>query len=253
MASQETYWPDDLFADIDRTGPIPLYFQIASRLEAAIRSGAVPPGTRLENEIAIGKRLKMSRPTVRRAIQELVDKGLLVRRRGIGTQVVQGQVTRPVELTSLYEDLQGAHHDPGTVVLSREVIPATDAIAERLGVSTGDDVLYLRRQRSTDGVPVAVLENYLPAEFTDITTDQLRARGLYQILRARGVSIRIAQQKIGARRAQNDEGELLKMEKGAPVLTMERVAFDNAGRAIEYGHHCYRPDLYSFETTLVAK
>jgi len=253
VATDETVWPDELFVDLDRTGPMPLYFQVSSRLEAAIRSGDIPSGARLENEIAIGQRLGLSRPTVRRAIQELVDKGLLVRRRGIGTQVVQGQVTRQVELTSLYEDLQTAHHEPGTRVLAHEIVQATDTIASGLGVQAGDDVVYIRRQRSTDGIPVAVLENYLPAEFRDITTEQLEQRGLYQLLRARGVAIQIAKQKIGARRVHGDESELLDIEKGGPVLTMERIAFDNSGRAIEFGQHCYRPDMYSFETTLVAK
>lgn len=253
MATSETVWPDELFVDLDRTGPIPLYFQVSNRLEAAIRSGAIPTGSRLENEIAIGQRLGLSRPTVRRAIQELVDKGLLVRRRGIGTQVVQGQITRQVELTSLYEDLKGAHQQPGTRVIEHDTRPASEVVATSLGIAPGSEVVYLRRLRTTDGVSVAVLENYLPPGFGDITTEQLEERGLYQILRARGVSIRIAQQKIGARRADRDESDLLDIEKGGPVLTMERVAFDSSGRAIEYGHHCYRPDMYSFETTLVAK
>jgi len=253
MASGETVWPDELFLDLDRTGPVPLYFQVSTRLEDAIRSGRIPAGARLENEIAIGQRLGLSRPTIRRAIQELVDKGILVRRRGIGTQVVQGTVTRQVELTSLYEDLQTAHHEPGTRVLVHEIVPAAGDVAESLGVRPGADVVYVRRQRSTDGVPIAVLENYLPIEFADIATDQLAHSGLYQILRARGVTIRVAKQKIGARRAQGDESELLGIDKAGPVLTMDRIAFDNAGRAIEFGHHCYRPDMYSFETTLVAK
>lgn len=253
MASEAPHWPDKVFEDLDRAGPIPLYYQVSNRLENAIHSGVIPAGARLENEIEIAARLGLSRPTVRRAIQELVNKGLLVRRRGIGTQVVQGQVTRQVELTSLYEDLQGQHHEPTTRVLAHEVVPATEAVAVGLGMTAGDDVVYIRRQRSTDGVPVAVLENYLPLEFDNITTEDLSARGLYQILRARGVTIRIAKQRIGARRAEGDESELLDIDKGGPVLTMERVAYDNAGRAFEYGHHCYRPDLYSFETTLVAK
>ncbi|PSL36552.1 GntR family transcriptional regulator [Labedella gwakjiensis] len=253
MADERTYWPDEAFADLDRTGPVPLYFQVSSRLEAAIHSGLIPSGARLENEIAIAARLGLSRPTVRRAIQELVDRGLLVRRRGIGTQVVQGQVTRPVELSSLFEDLTSTGHRPGTVILRHEVRAADETIANQLGVSVGEDIVHLRRQRTTDDVPVAVLENFLPGEFADITTAQLETSGLYQVLRARGVAIRIAKQKIGARRAQGDEAELLGIDKGHPVLTVERAAFDNAGRVVEIGHHCYRPDMYSFETTLVAK
>ncbi|GAA4775422.1 MULTISPECIES: GntR family transcriptional regulator [Microbacterium] len=253
MAADQPVWPDELFADLDRTGPVPLYFQVSSRLEAAIRSGEIAPGARLENEIEIGHRLGLSRPTVRRAIQELVDKGLLVRRRGIGTQVVQGQVTRQVELTSLYEDLKNAQHDPTTRVLVRDVRAAPADVAEQLGVAVGSDALYLRRQRSTDGVPVALLENWLPSDFADISLETLEQQGLYQILRTRGVTIRVAKQRIGARREHGDEAELLDVDKGGPLLTMERVAYDASGRAIEFGHHCYRPDMYSFETTLVAK
>lgn len=251
--STETVWPDELFHDLDRNGPVPLYFQVSSRLETAIRNGRIPAGARLENEIAIGERLGLSRPTVRRAIQELVDKGLLVRRRGIGTQVVQSAVSRPVELTSLYEDLRSTHHEPGTRVLLHAVEPARAELAERLGVPEGSEILHLRRLRSTDGSPVAILENYLPGSFTDLSEDQLTESGLYQLLRARGVAIRIANQSIGARRATPEEAELLDIQRGGPLLSMERVAFDDSGRVVEYGHHCYRPDLYRFETTLVAK
>lgn len=253
LPSLAAAWPEGLWDDLDRTGPLPLYFQVATRIEAAIRSGQIPPGARLENEIAIGERIGLSRPTIRRAIQDLADKGLVVRRRGIGTQVVQGQVTRQVELTSLYEDLKRSHHEPGTRVLHRDVRPATEHVATSLGIGIGSKVHYVRRQRSTDGVPVALLENFLPAEFADITTAQLEERGLYQILRGRGVTIRIAKQRIGARSARGDEAELLDIDRGGPVLTMERIAYDHSGRAVELGHHCYRPDLYSFETTLVAK
>jgi len=253
VARDETHWPDELFTDLDRTGPVPLYYQVSSRLEKAIRDGVIPTGARLENEISISERLGLSRPTIRRAIQELVDQGLLVRRRGIGTQVVQGQVTRQVELTSLYEDLVSAHHQPGTRVLAHEIVPATALVAEQLGLAEGTEVVFLRRQRSTDGTPVAVLENYLPPDFADITTAQLEQQGLYQVLRGRGVAIRIAKQRIGARRAHGDEAELLDIEKTGPVLTMVRTAFDSGGRAVEFGNHCYRPDMYSFETTLVAK
>ncbi|MFC7404566.1 GntR family transcriptional regulator [Georgenia alba] len=251
--NDDVVWPDDLFADLDRTGPVPLYFQISNRLEAAIRDGRIPAGSRLETEIGIGQRLGLSRPTVRRAIQELVGKGLLVRRRGVGTQVVHGQVTRQVELTSLYEDLQSSQHEPGTTVLAHEVVPAPEKVAESLGVDPGTDVLFVRRRRSSDGVPVAIMENYLPSAYADITTDQLESRGLYQILRARGVTIRVAKQRIGARREERDEADLLEVDKGSPVLTMERVAYDATGRAVEFGQHCYRPDTYTFETTLIAK
>jgi GntR family transcriptional regulator len=253
MNQKETPLPNDLFMDLDRSGPVPLYFQVATRLERAITDGALPAGARLENEVALGQRLGLSRPTVRRAIQDLVDKGLLVRRRGIGTQVVHGQVSRKVDLTSLYEDLAVGNQKPETRVLQRELVPADARIAAELLITTGAPVLHIRRLRLADSTPVAILENFLPEEFSDITEAELATYGLYQVMRGRGTTMSVAKQRIGARRAVADEAEFLDIEKGGPVLTTDRTVYDNSGHAIEVGRHCYRPDLYSFEITLVEK
>jgi DNA-binding GntR family transcriptional regulator len=251
MSQPEQALPVELFLDLDRSGPVPLYYQIATRLEQAIIDETLPAGSRLENEVALGNRLGLSRPTIRRAIQELVDKGLLVRRRGIGTQVVHGKVTRNVELTSLYEDLQRSGQKPETEVLSTSIGRAEERIAERLGVAVGSTVITIKRLRKADGVPLAIMENVLPEEFADLDPAALDKHGLYQLLRARGVTMRVAKQRIGARVATPTESGLLGVPKGAAVLTMSRTSFDNSGRAVEFGQHCYRPDLYSFEVTLV--
>jgi GntR family transcriptional regulator len=230
---------------------VPLYFQVASRIEQAIVSGDLPAGSRLENEIALVDRLNLSRPTVRRALQELVNKGLLVRRRGVGTQVVQRPVTRKVELTSLYDDLSRGGLHPATTLLSHEVMPADVRLAERMSVTRGSPILHIRRLRLTDGVPLAVMENFLPQEFIDLPLAELESRGLYQLMRARGTHMRVAQQRIGARPATLDESRLLGIKSRSPLLTMDRTTYDDSGKAVEYGHHCYRPDLHSFEITLV--
>jgi DNA-binding GntR family transcriptional regulator len=242
-----------LFADLDRSGPVPLYFQVARRLEAAIEDGTLPAGTKIENEIKLAEELKLSRPTIRRAIQELVDSGLMVRRRGIGTQVVHGRITRRVELTSLYDDLDRDKKAPRTVVLLHEVVPPTAEIATALDLTDDSPILHIKRLRSADGQPLALLENFLPPEFADITRAQLEQQGLYQVLRARGATMRIAKQRIGARGAHSEEATLFERAKGSAVLTMSRTVYDNAGRAIEYGTHAYAPEAYSFEVTLVDK
>lgn len=241
----------DPFVDLDLSGPTPLYVQVATRLEDAIRSGSMPAGARLETEIALSERLGLSRPTVRRAIQDLVDKGLLVRRRGIGTQVVHGPVTRRVELTSLHDDLVQNAQAPSTRLLGREDTRASGPVAAALGIAPGSLVVRILRVRFAEAVPMAILENYLPREFLDITDDDLEEHGLYELLRSRGVTIRVAKQRIGARAVTDDEARLLEIEDGDAVLSMSRTAYDAAGRAVEYGVHCYRPDRYSFEMTLV--
>jgi DNA-binding GntR family transcriptional regulator len=253
MNKVEQILPIGVFMDLDRSGPIPLYFQIAQRIEKAILNGNLPAGARLENEVSLAERLGLSRPTIRRAIQDLVDKGLLVRRRGIGTQVVHGQVTRGVELTSLYEDLSRSGQKPSTKILEYKTVKADSKIAEKLGIETGSDVLYMRRLRFADNVAVSIMENWLPNAFLDISEIELSEHGLYQILRSRGVTIRVAKQRIGARKASQRESTDLEIEKQSSLLSMDRTAYDNSGRAVEFGHHCYRPDLYSFEVTLVEK
>src|SRR5699024_8080101 len=248
---EETVLPLTVFMDLDRNGPIPLYFQISQRLEQAIHDELLVPGARLENEIALAARLGLSRPTIRRAIQELVDKGMLVRRRGVGTQAVQGRVNRDVALTSLHDDLKRSGKEPSTALLSHEVRECTEEEADRFAVPAGSECLQIRRPRMGDDVPLAILENVLTEELLDISRQDLEKYGLYQILRSKGVSLRVAKQTIGARAATEEEAKVLEIDEGAPVLTVTRVAFDNTGRTIEMGRHCYRPDLYSFEVTLV--
>lgn len=235
----------------DRNGPLPLYFQLASGIEKAIYDGGLPPGSRLENELSLSHRLGLSRPTVRRAIQDLVEKGLLVRRRGIGTQVVHGAVSRPIELTSLYDDLERSGRTPTTRLMEVGQIPAEGRVAEQLGVEPGTPVVRLSRVRLSDNVPISLLENYLAPALMDLAQVDFEKVGLYRALRDRGVTLSVARQRIGARKATPTESKLLDLDRGAPVLTMDRTAYDTAGVAAEYGHHCYRPDLYSFEMTLV--
>src|SRR2546430_12864741 len=97
---------------VDRNSPVPLYFQVAQHLEHLIESGELAPGTRLQNEIDLADRLRLSRPTMRRAIEDLVDNGLLGRKRGVGAQAGHTQVHRPVEPTSLYQGPAQSRRDP---------------------------------------------------------------------------------------------------------------------------------------------
>jgi DNA-binding GntR family transcriptional regulator len=243
--------PAHLRLSIDRSSPIPLYFQVAEQLERAIADGALVPGDRIPNEIALADDLGLSRPTMRQAIQTLVDKGLLVRKRGVGTQVVQAQIRRSVELTSLYDDLVRAGRHPATRVLSIERVEADDSAAAELQLRPGADVWHVERLRLVGDQPLALMANVLPADLVELEAVDLSSAGLYDQLRRSGVHVRVAHQRIGAVRADARAAKLLTVRRGDPLLTMQRTAFDDSGRAVEFGSHVYRPDLYSFEMTLV--
>ena len=238
---------------LDRNSPVPLYYQLAQQLEAAIEHGKLAPGNLLGNEIDLSVRLGLSRPTVRQAIQSLVDKGLLVRRRGVGTQVVHSQVKRPLELSSLYDDLESAGQGPSTQVVRNERVPASADAAAALGIAEGSEVTVLERLRSTHGEPMAFLRNYLPADLLELDTARMESTGLYRMMRTAGVTLHSARQTIGARSATAEEAARLDEQEGAALLTMQRTAYDGTGRPVEYGTHIYRASRYTFDFQLLVR
>ena len=181
----------------------------------------------------------------------LVDKGMLVRKRGVGTQVVHSQVRRTVELTSLNDDLKRAGRHPSTVLLSLEQVEADEESATRLNLPTGTVLWELHRLRHLDDEPLALMRNHVPEAVIDLSRVDFSETGLYECFRAVGIHLRVAHQTISARLADTREARYLAGRKGDPVLTMERTSYDDKGRAVEFGHHLYRPDLYAYEATLV--
>lgn len=236
---------------VDRNSPVPLYFQVAQHLEDAIHSGAVPTGTLFQNEVDLAASLGLSRPTMRRAMQHLVDKGLVVRRRGIGTRVVQPKLRRRLELTSLYDDLSEAGRKPTTEVLSFERVEAPDDVAERLEVPVATVVHELVRIRRADDEPIARLINYLPEDIVTFDEAELAEHGLYELLRSRGVTLHSATQTLGARTATAAEARLMGEPRGAALVTATRVTYDDHGKAVEFGNHIYASSRYTFEVNLL--
>lgn len=249
MTQTDVYRP---VVNVQRDSKLPLHAQISLPMEQAIKSGAVVAGQRIENEVSLAQRLNVSRPTARRALQTLVDQGLVTRRRGIGTIVSPERIRRQLELTSLHDDLTRSGHTSTTRLLSYEIGPTSSEITAILEIPEGSDVLMLRRLRFVDGEPLALMRNYLPLENSP-SAGELENRGLYDLLRERGVGIYQANQVVGARRAQPSEAKLLELGERASVLTVARTTSDEMGVVVEYGSHIYRPDRYQFEVTLTAQ
>ncbi|BAK36254.1 GntR family transcriptional regulator [Microlunatus phosphovorus NM-1] len=237
---------------LERNSPVPLYYQLARSIEQAITSGELAPGDRLENELSLTTRLGLSRPTARQAIQELVNKGLLVRKRGVGTQVVRSQFSRDERLTSLNSDLVQAGKVPSTQLLSYSVGPLDPDVASALDASdiTEQEFIKVRRLRLADDVPLAILTNYLPASF-ELTREILEQRSLYATLQSLGVNLKIAHQRISARLMTDEEAELLDEDAPCACLTVDRITYDDTGRFVEFGRHVYRAAQYSIQSNLM--
>lgn len=239
---------------VDRATPVPLYYQIAQQLEQAIDDGRLVPGHRLESEPELARRLGVSRPTVRKAIAHLVERGRVIKRHGVGTTIAPVVVQRPVALTSFYDDLARAGQQPTTTVLAWGLRAAPAKVAKKMQITSGEQLLYFERLRSARRQPIALMQNYVPAELVDhLGAERLGETGFYRLLELAGVRLRLAHQVIGARAADAREAELLGIAAGQPMLTVERTSFDDAGRCVELGRHIYRADRYTVELSLVSK
>jgi DNA-binding GntR family transcriptional regulator len=240
-------------APVDPGIPVPLYYQIEQSLEAAIIGGALPQGSRLESELDLARRFGVSRPTIRRAIEHLSERGLVIRRRGIGTIVTSVVVRRALALTSLYDDLTTAGQEPTTKVLRFERQPCPQDVADSMRIAPGTEVIYFERLRLTLNKPLGLMHNFVPVDLVGISRESLEQTGFYRLLERSRYRLCFATQAIGARAADGREARLLQIEIGAPVLTVERTSFDESTRVIEYGSHIYRADSYRVEVQLVSK
>jgi GntR family transcriptional regulator len=235
---------------LDHSSPVPLYHQAAQALEQAIEDGRLPRGSKLEGELDLAEQLGISRPTMRAALKQMVDKGLLIRRRGIGTMVATKPVRRAVALTSLYDDLKESGREPTTRVLDFEETVCPPEVAEQLELGPAAPVLRFERLRIAGDDPIALMRNFVPVGLLGIEREDLEQTGLYDLFRRAGITPHVATQRVGARKAGDEEAELLEMEVGDPVLTMTRTAYDTAGRPIEYGSHSYPAETYWLEMML---
>lgn len=236
--------------EIVRSSPVPLYFQISRSLEEAVDRGDLMPGERLPNEIQFAELLAVSRPTMRRALDELVEKGMLTRKQGVGTRVANAEVRRRVALTSLHDDLAAAGRRPQTQVLLFDAACLDRHAARVLGVASDQPLVYIERLRLADGRPLALLRNWLPGRFNDIVPADLETTGLYELMGRRNGRPAVAKQRITALPAGTAEAKLLGTKRSAPLISMERTAFDAAGRPVEFADNLYRADLYAIEVTV---
>ena len=227
--------------------------QPADHIRQTIHRRARAHGGRLENELDLAERFGASRSATRRAIQVLIAQGLMVRQKAVGTQVIPDHISRPLQLTSLFEDFAQDGKRLETKVLVNQLGSAPPEVAQKLLVGPHEPVLRLRRLRLAGGEPLAILENFLPAQFSDIGTTDLTSKGLYEAIRAAGVRMRVANQLIGAREGTDEECRLLDEPPLSPVMTMERLTLADSGRPVEWGRHVYRASRYEFTMTLVGR
>jgi GntR family transcriptional regulator len=233
---------------LDRVSPVPLYFQVEQALASRIRGGAIAIGSRLPTEPELTEHFGVSRSVVRQALQRLEEMGLIARRQGVGSFVVQRDPP-----TWQLQGSQGFFEDEvtrlGREVISKvrraEVVPLPDWAAALLELDEGTPGVVLERLRYLDGLLTVYDLNYLPERFAEavISLRDAPHGSLYETLRrAHSLSVVSGRRAIDAIAAGPELAHLLEIDERAPLLLVEAVDIDAAGRPFDCYRTWLRPD-----------
>jgi GntR family transcriptional regulator len=231
-----------------------LYARIEETIAAEIAQGEYRPGDQLPTEDALLERFQVSRITVRRAIQNLVSRGLLEIRRGLGTFVLSPRIEAELtKLTGFVEDMNAAGRKATARVVSQGVVAASARVAERLRLSKGTKVMQIKRVRLGNGMPISFDETYLPLPLgKQIVRNDLRVHPIFTLLEEEyGVPLVEADYELEAVIASKAVAAALQIKVGSPIFQIERTSMTSGHQPVDYEVLSYRGDLVRFVTRLV--
>ena len=231
----------------------PLYFMVEQDIKEKIASGVYKEGDLLPTEKAMCEQYDVSRVTVRRAIDELIEEGVLVRSFGktaaVGTSSIPRNLNR---LNGLFEELESQGVKCSSYVLSHKIVQADEALAKKMECPEKEELLRLERLRYADGVPLCYQSIYLPNRFCrQVDVQALANHSLYHMLENRcGVHLSYARQSICAALSSYRIAALLELEEQTPMLKVIRNAYTDQEECVEYSESYYVSKRYSLTMIL---
>lgn len=233
---------------LNEGSPTPLYRQLQQLIKEAMELGTIAVDDAIPAERDIAADLGISRVTVRKAVRELVDEGLLVQRQGAGT-FVKGRMEQPMsKLTGFTEEMAKRGMTPGVKWLDRSIGIASPEEAMALNISPGTEVSRLARIRYGAEKPVAIEYTTVPRMF--LPSPDLVSLSLYDVLTSTNHRPYRALQRLRAELFSAEMAELLNLGQNSVALYMERRSYLKDGRAVEFTRSFYRGDSYDFVTEL---
>ncbi|AOM84505.1 putative transcriptional regulator of N-Acetylglucosamine utilization, GntR family [Salisediminibacterium beveridgei] len=224
-----------------------MYYQLQEMLRKLIESGDLKPGDPIPSERELSEQHDISRMTIRQALTNLVNEGLLTRSKGRGTFVAEEKIEQPLmKLTGFSEDMRLRGIEPGSRLIQFDTVKAGDNVAKYLEIDPGTKVYQISRLRLGDGAPMAYETSFLRMDGLLLKETDLQG-SLYALIEATlNKKIARARQTIEPSFATEDEAELLTVETGSPVLLLERITRFDDGTVFEYVKSAYRGDRYKF-------
>ncbi len=239
-----------LLKPLDESEALPLYQQLQRQLRDAIENRVLGPDDALPPERDLAEALSVSRITVRKAIDGLVEEGLLLRKHGSGTFVGNRVEKNFSKLTSFSEDMRARGRKPRSVWLNKAEGTVTPEEAMTLRLSPGTPVYRFQRIRYADEAPMAL--EYATVLASSLPSLDAVESSLYEALERTGHRPMRALQRLRAVLFTAEQAKLLKAQEKAAGLLVERIGFLKDGRAVEFSQSFYRGDTYDFVAELSA-
>lgn len=244
--------------EIDKKSPIPIYHQLYEILRDEITANRLKAGEYLPSENNLADLYNVSRLTVRQALSELVENGMVEKRRGKGTRIVQQKsIENLTELKGFTEEARESGHTVSSVVLENKLVDVPEVISDKFDLPEGSKAIFLKRLRMIDGIPYAIeLAHINPStdvRMINILDMDMSKASLYEFFKKNlELSIQYADETIEMLRATSENAKLLKIAPGDCILFRKRFTYAAKNRCVEYVQSFYRGDKYRFNIRIYA-
>lgn len=230
-----------------------LHEQVRDWVLAEFATGRLKPGDQVPTEVELTRKFGVSRTTVRQALQELVNAGLVNRQPGRGSYVSQPRMEQELlRLTGFVEDMRALGFEATARPVVIETLPADEIVARQLGLEAGDVVTHIQRVRLANNEPISFDDTFLPKDLGDrIAQENLAADPIFSLLEEKyGVSLGEADYVVEASSASSMIAKHLNVRVGAPILLIERTTYASDGRPVDFERLYYRGERVRYRMRL---
>jgi GntR family transcriptional regulator len=232
---------------IDSESKAPLHNKVEKMMRELIEQAAYRDGELLPKEVDIAEKIGVARNTVRHAIGKLVNEGLLVRKKGVGTKVAARRIpTRLDSWWSFTKEMKSRGIDVVNFELAVTIISASEEVATAMNIKQGTKIIEVLRLRGTaSGPSLLTISSFHPR--LKMTGQENFSKPLYQMLEEDfDVIAAISREEISAINADKTLASKFNLEVGAPILFRKRIVSDSDGRLIEFNKVYYKGDGFSY-------
>lgn len=235
---------------VDKSSPVPLYYQLAELLREQIATGELKPGDQLPSDRELAEQAGISRMTARQAVLYLARQGALVVKPGVGTFVVQPKLTHDtLHLLGFTEEMMRHGHAATSRVLEQAVVTAPQRAAIELNLEPATTAVKIVRLRLAQETPLLLETSFVPAHLCPgLDRQDLVTNSLYALLQEQyGLHLASARQTLEATMANDYEANLFGGKPGMPMILLEGVTYLDDHQPVEYFKALYRGDRFKFE------